>query len=166
VAFSWQATGLYTCIGLTVLKPSASVGVHRRLARLLLDTPAAAFGGASLGRDGWLDPQEAAVRTMGRAMQLEPSNVRLRLELGAVQLRAARFADARRSFASALKVTTPPPLPTTFTTLTSSNLTTCLFGERLASACSRGVLSLRVLPPATLTESKQLTLFYATPFGP
>jgi tetratricopeptide (TPR) repeat protein len=115
------ATCFYACIGLKQVTPQAAIGVHRRLARLLLDTPASAFGGARLGGgsgsggkgkgkgrlihdEPLLDPEEAAARTMKRAASLVPRDVRLQLEYGAVLLRTARFADARRTFRTSLRL--------------------------------------------------------------
>jgi hypothetical protein len=142
------ATCFYACIGLRHVSKASAIQVHRRLAKLLLDTPAAAFGGLTLsaksgggigigrglGRSSQkgtsssmgvgLDPEEAASRTMGKAVQLAPRDVRLKLELGAVQLRIARFGDARRTFRSALGLLQPPRTDATDSTAANDALAT------------------------------------------
>ena len=139
------ATCFYACIGLRHVSKASAIQVHRRLAKLLLDTPAAAFGGLTLSAKSGggigigrglgasqkdksagigLDPEEAASRTMSKAVQLAPRDVRLKLELGGVQLRIARFADARRTFRSALSLLQPPRTDATDSTAAKDALAT------------------------------------------
>jgi len=55
-----------------------------------------------------MDPEDAAARTMAEAAVKAPRDVRLRLELGAVQLRIARFDSALRSYQVALQLLGDP----------------------------------------------------------